>query len=162
MSITSIFKAIGDWLKDKFTHIKNDGAKVAISVTEGLKKALQSGVLDGIASIIDHIAGGSIADTVVDLLKANINKILSVELGLQGLPDDPSEDDLKAFTDSVIDAFTSLDKQGKSKLYTTLAAQIYGILKADLEDDGEITFASLVKDIEDAYQDYLKDVAEAA
>ena len=49
----------------------------------------------------------------------------------------------------------------KSKLYTVLASQIYGIIKVDLDAGTPLTFAELVKDVDEAYQLYLKDKADA-
>lgn len=151
-------KGILSWFANIFKHIKDDGAKVAITVTQGVKQFLDSGVADGLAKAIDGMVGTHLAEDAVTLLKDNVNKALAAELALQGLPDDPTGADVQAFEDSVIKAFTGLDAAGKSKLYTTLAAQVYGIIERDLNGKDNIPFAQLVADIEEAYQDYLKDV----
>lgn len=158
----SIFQKIGAWFKKAFTNVKKDGAKIAITITQGIKVALADGVLPAIASVVDGVTGGHIGAEAITLLNANIYKALAFELAIQGLPDNPTEADIKAFGDAAIKAMTGLDPTGKSKLYTTVASQIYGIIQTDVNKGVPLTFAQLVADVEEAYQDYQQDLADEA
>lgn len=159
MSLGTILKSIfgKDGFFDRlFTHIKKDVNVVAITVTEAIKLALDSGTAGFLAGIIDSLFKTHIAQDVLGLLKKFIPKILATELAIQGLPDNPTPDDILAFEQSVLKAFSVTDD--KSKLYTTLAAQLYGHIK-DALGDGKVTFAEAVIIIEATYQDYLTDKA---
>jgi len=152
----SIFKKIGAWFARVFKNIKTDGVKIAITITEGLKTALSNGILDFIAQAIP--GHSDIPKEIVVLLNQWIPKLLAAELALEGLPDKPTDRDILEFEKRVITAFGKVDN--KSKLYTVLAAQIYGIIKARVEDGASFTFAELVADVELAYKDYLEDIAD--
>lgn len=157
----SIFTKVGAWIAKIFKSIKNEGAHLAVAITEGVKGFLNAGVADALASVVDSIAGTHLAEDIVTLLKNNINKILAAELAIQGMPDNPTESDILSFENAVIKAFTGLDSAGKSKLYSTLAAQVYGILKAHADSGQAFTFAQLVADVEAAWADYQKDLADS-
>lgn len=156
----SIFTKVWDWLKGAFSYIKQDADKVAISITEEVKALLSSGVVTFLATFIDTEFKTTLGQDVVNLLNKVVPKVLAVELAIQGLPDNPTADDLKAFSDAVVKAFTGLDPQGKTKLYTTLAAQVYGIIETEVNKHEPVTFAELVAAVEEAYQDYLADLAD--
>ena len=151
----SIFTNIWNWLKKAFTYIEKDADKVAITLTEGLKTAMQSGVVGFIATALDGLTKSNVPSEIVTFLSANINKVLAVELAIQGIPDNPTQADILAFEQAVLKAFNVTSD--KSKLYTTLAAQIYGMLKAQADAGTQFTFAVLVQDVEAAYQSYLQD-----
>lgn len=153
----SIFKAIGAFFAKVFKFVKTDAAKVAIAVTEGVKTALLDGVLGFVAEIVDGLTKSQVPTEIVALIQANIYKILAVELAIQGLPDSPTEADILAFEQDVLTAFGVVSD--KSKLYTVLASQIYGIIKAQVDAGTKLTFAQLVVDVEQAYADYLADQA---
>lgn len=158
----SIFQKIGAWFKKAFTSVKTDGAKIAITITQGIKVALADGVLPAIGSVVDSVTGGHVGAEAIALLNANIYKILALELAIQGIPDSPTQADIQSFGDSVIKAISGLDATGKSKLYTSFAAQVYGIIQVDVNKGTPITFAQLVADVEEAYQDYQQDIADEA
>lgn len=148
------------WRLDKvFLYIKTDGAKFAIGITEGVKTALNSGVLNFVADIVSKTFPQlhDLPQTLVADLNKAIPTILAAELAVQGLPDNPTEADILAFENNILKAFSVTDQ--KSKLYTILAAQVYGIIKAEVDKGVTITFAQMVIDIEKAYQLYLADVA---
>lgn len=146
-----------NWVKKLFSSGIKDADKIAIVVTEEIKTGLQSGVIGWIANVAAGLLHSQIPTEIVTLLNNNINKVLAVELALQGIPDNPTADDILSFEQSVLKAFNVTDN--KSKLYTTLAAQIYGIILAQVNSGTKLTFAELVADVEAAYQDYLNDQA---
>lgn len=151
----SIFTKIGAFLKKVFTTILQDADQVAIAVTEGVKTALVSGTLGFIAEILDGLVKSNVPTEIITLIQNNIDKILATELAIQGLPASPTQADILAFEQRVLAAFGVTS--AKSKLYTTLAAQIYGIIQAQAQSGTTFTFAELVTDIEQAYQDYVAD-----
>lgn len=148
---------IWDWIKKTFKHVIKDSAPVAVTVTELLKAALNSGVGSFLIKILDDLTHSHIPDDVVLLLNKALPKILAVELAVVHLPDTPSEVDILAFEGRILAAWGVYDN--KSKLYTTLAAQIYGILQRTYQDTPDVppTFAEWVRDVEEAWKDYLKD-----
>jgi hypothetical protein len=151
----SIFTSIGAFLKKVFVDITQDADKVAITLTEGVKTALVNGTLGFIANILDTLTKSGIPTEVVNLVSANIDKVLAVELAIQGLPANPTAADVLAFEQSVLAAFGVTSD--KSKLYTVLAAQIYGIIQVQVNNATAVTFAQLVADVEQAYADYVQD-----
>ena len=156
----SLFSKIGDFLKRVWTSIKDNCDTVAITITEVIQSGLKSGTLYTAATIIEEIAPttGKLPETIVAKLQVVIPKILAVELAIQGLPSNPTTADIQTFETSVLTAFGLLDD--KSKLWSTLSAQIYGIIKADVDKGTKYTFAQCVIDVENAWQAYQQDLAD--
>lgn len=145
------------WFKDIFKNVIKHADVVAITVTEEIKDALNTGAAGFFASLIDKLTKSHIAENIVDFLKTNIGKVLAVELAVQGLPDNPTSDDILKFETDILNAFGKISNT--SKLYTTLAAQIYGLIDTTLKNtpDTPPTFAEWVRVVEGSYQDYLLD-----
>lgn len=141
------------WLKKAFTSIKTDGAKIAVVITQDLQDSLTSGIAEGLAKVVEAIFPSvhNLPEEIVADLKLIIPKVLTLELAVIGLPDNPTEQDIKDFEARILDAFNVHDD--KSKLYTTLAAEVYGILER--HQGNSWTFAQLVAAVEEAYQDYI-------
>jgi hypothetical protein len=156
----SIFKSIGAWFKKVFTGGLQDADKIAILVTQGVKEALLDGALGFIADLLDGLTKSQVPTEIVNLIRANIGKILAVELAIQGIPSSPSQADILAFEQDVLNAFGVVSD--KSKLYTVLASQIYGIIQAQVEAGTKFTFAQLVADVEQSYIDYTNDQNETS
>ena len=151
----SIFTKIGAWFAKTFSSALQDADKIAITVTEAFKNAMVTGVVGWVAEILDGLTKSNVPTEIVTLIQNNIDKVLAAELAIQGLPASPTAADILAFEQSVLKAFGVTSST--SKLYTTLAAQIYGIIQAKVQAGTKFTFAELVDDIEAAYQDYLTD-----
>ena len=154
--------SIWKWIAGIFTSVKNDAAKIAVSITEGVQTVLKTGILKPVAELIDASLHTHLGEDALALLDANINKILAVELAIVGLPDNPTPDDITAFANRVSEAIAGKDLTGKSKLWTVLSAQVYGIIETEVNKNEPVTFAALVSDVEQAYQDYKADLAEVA
>lgn len=156
----SIFTKIGAWFAKIWKSLKESGIQVAVTITESIKSALDSGSVGWFATLIEEVfpVTGKIPEEVVAALKANIVKILAAELAVEGIPDNATAADIQTFENNVLAAFKVTD--AKSKLYTTLAAQIYGIIEA--HNGNTWTFAQLVAAVEQAYQDYQTDNATPA
>lgn len=131
-------------------------APVAIVITEAVKTILASPTAGLLESIIDSVTGTGIAVSAANAINAKIPGILAAELAIEGLPANPTQADILAFEQRVMAAFNI--SSDNSRLYTVLGAEIYGIINA--QSGKPITFAILVADIEQAYQDYQKDLAD--
>jgi hypothetical protein len=144
------------WFKKVFLATKTNFDTVAIAITQDLQNALNSGVVDVIAKFVEGTFPSvqKLPEAIVAELKLIIPKILVAELALQGLPDNPTQEEVQAFAESVAKAFNV--NQSNSKLWTVFGAQVYGILL----NDKTKTFASLVLDVEQAYQALQADLAD--
>jgi hypothetical protein len=151
----SIFTKVGEWFAKEFSSTVQDADKIAIAITEATKQALNDGVLNFVAEIVDGLTKSGVAEEIVTLVSAHIYQVLAVELAIQGLPANPTPADILTFEQAVLKAFGVTSD--KSKLYTQLAAQIYGLIQAQVNAHLSFTFADLVKAVEAAYQDYLQD-----
>ena len=153
----NLLQKIEAWIAKEFTDFKSQGAKIAVAITEDIQTALKSGIVGGLADVVSAVFPSvkNIPQEIVAELQLIVPKILAAELALQGLPANPQPADLDAFATNVLASFNV--KNNNSKLYTTLAAQVYGILQADTTD----SFASLVNDVEQAFQDFQQDQADA-
>lgn len=154
--------SIFTWIAKLFRSIKDDAAKVAVAITEGIQTALKAGILTPIADILDATFKTEIGEEVIAFLDANINKILAAELAVESLPDTPTPDDVTAFASRVSNAIAGKDLTGTSKLWSTLAAQVTGIIETKVNNKEPLTFAVLVDAVEEAYQDYKADLAAQA
>ena len=154
-------KNLWTWFKNLFKNILKHADIIAITVTEEIKNALDTGVAGFLANLVDQLTKSNIATDVAAFLKKNIPKILAAELAVQGLPDNPTVDDILKFETDILNAFGKISNQ--SKLYTVLAAQIYGLIDTTLKTtpDTKPTFAEWVQVVEAAYQDYVLDQQDA-
>lgn len=156
--MSNIFKSIGAWFSKIFKSVQQDGDKIAIVITEDVQEALKSGVVDGLAGVISAVFPSvkNVPEEVVGYLKVLIPKLLASELAVEGLPADPTEADIQAFIQRVLAAFNV--NNNNSKLWTTLASQVYGLLQTYINAPTQ-SFADLVKVVEQAYIDYVQDQA---
>lgn len=144
------------WLGRVFVSHAVSAAPVAVTITEGIKAILANPVSLTLENMFDLVTGTNIAVNVAATVNAIIPKILAVELGIEGLADNATPEQILAFEQSVLAAFNVTSNN--SKLYTMLGAQIYGILQAA----PDTKFATLVDDIEKAYAAYQKDLSANA
>ena len=155
-----VLQDIGAWFKKVFGHAIKDIDKIAITVTQYIKIGLETGVVQAIAKALDGVTG-HISTEVYDFLNKEIPKLLAAELALQGLPENPTEADIIAFENAVLAAIVSKTDQQKSAVWTKLTAQVFILFSDALKaNNGHLTFAEIVGIIEQAYQDYLQDVAD--
>ena len=155
----TFFGKIFAWIGKVFSA--PDLLKAAISITEIVKNFVQSQVVTGLADLVDSAFHTTLGATVLADVNKVINTTLASELALEGFPNGGTEEQIAAWEQNIIKAVTGLDPTKQSKLYTTLAAQVYLILKPEIAA-GNITWATIIKDIEQTYQDYLADQAAAA
>ncbi len=153
MSLGSILKAIGHWFSKAFNNIKHDAAPVAVAITQYLKTALDSGLLKTIADLIP----GDIGKEVLAVLQNAVPKALAIELGLEGIPDNATPDQIQAFILSVEKAIGGKSWQEKSEFWTKFSVNIYNTIQTDINnspDHASISFAQIVELIEETYQAY--------
>lgn len=155
-----IIAKIGGWLKKIFKVFKDDIAKVSVSITQAIKESLDNGFLPDIAQVIDNLTNSHIASSVVDYAAKNVNKWLAVELGINGLSDEPTFEEIEEFSANVAQAFGSLSFEKRSKILTELAIFVRDELKELKEDDGVLSWADKVKIVQDAYFELMKLKAE--
>lgn len=160
MSLKTLLQHIGAWFKKTFNNVKNNIAPVAISITEAIKHSLDNGMLPEIATIFDHITGSHVSSDIIAAIKVNIDKVMLSELALQGLPDNATPEQITAFEQAILKAFTGKDSFGRSKLFTTLAVQIHADLQTLLNQETPAKFADIVKAIEEAWAQYQADLAD--
>lgn len=156
----SFFGGIINAIKKFFSGGFKNLDKVVLAVTEGVKKALNDGIFNFVAQILDTLTKSNVPTEIVDILNKNIYKVLAVELAVQGLPSQPTPDEILEFEKAVLKAFNVTSD--KSKLYTTLAAQLYGLIQDQLKPGHGLTFAQIVAIVEQTYLDYLADQQETS
>lgn len=155
-------KSIFAWFGRIFKTVKDDAAKIAVAITEQVQKGLQSGIFFGVAVIVDDTFHTHLGEEVVNFLNNNIHKLVAAELAIEGLPDNPTQADIEAFAERISEAIAGKDLTGKSKLWTSLGAQITGIIETQVNGKEPITYAVLVADVEQAFNDYKADLAVQA
>lgn len=147
-------KKIGNWTVEH-------AAPTLVALIGTLQSFWNTGTPGFLAGILDQLTKSGVPTTVVNAVGKELPNMLAVSLAIQGLPADPTDQQVIDFEQRVLAAFNVHDD--KSKLYTTLGAQLLGIIRRDLIPGQKFTFAKLVTDLEEAYQDYLADkAAEAA
>jgi hypothetical protein len=159
MSIFSIFVRAWTWFTKNFiNHIQSAG-HVAFVITETIKTLLANPITGFLTNIADTVTGTQIPTEIANAINAIIPKILAVELSIQGLPANPTPADIQAFENEILASFSV--SNNNSKLYTVLAAQIYGVIQANIAN-GTTNFAGWVIAIEQIYTDYKADLAANA
>lgn len=155
MSLFSPLLNVFGWFKRTFIdHIKST-AIVAVTITETLKTLLNNPVTGFLLNLADGITHTSLPTDVAGVVNNAIPKILAVELSIEGLPDNPTPDQILAFENSVLKAFNI--NNDNSKLYTTFGAQLFGIIQSKLAD-GKLTFAEGVEAVQSGWNDYQNDL----
>lgn len=150
------------WLWDQIKKIGawtvQHAAPTMVAVIGTLQNFWKTGTPGFLAGILDQLTKSGVPSTVVAAVGKELPNMLAVALAVEGLPADPTDQQVIDFEQRVLAAFNVHDD--KSQLYTTLGAQILGIIRRDLIPGQKFTFAKLVADLEEAYQDYLNDLAD--
>lgn len=155
MSIFSPFISAWNWFKKTFVDHTQSAASVAFVVTQTVKTLLANPVANFLENIADTVTGTQIATNAANAINALIPKVMALELGIEGLPDNPTQADILAFEQRIMSAFNVTDNN--SKLYTVLAAQIYGIIQNTLNNTSG-NFVDWVSAVQQAYLDYKADL----
>lgn len=145
--------AVGHFFANAFKWVETDGAKIAVAIVDELKTLLSSGTLDFFAQIMDGLTHSNIPTEIVDKLRTELPKATAIALGIQGFPENPTEQDIQNLSQTILTAFGIA--ADKSQFYSTLGAKIISIIRANTMPGQTFTFATLVTDLEQTYQAYL-------
>lgn len=157
MGLFSDISQAFSWLKKVFTSHSASADSVAITITEAIKSILANPVANFLEQVGDAVTHTNLPTDIANCLSNTIiPKVLAAELALQGLPPNPSVQQIQAFGQAVLTAFNVTSDN--SKLYTVLTAQIYGEIQTTLNTTPG-KFADWVIAIEASYADYQKDLA---
>lgn len=147
--------SIGSWFAKAFKNIQTDAAPVAVTIVEEIQTLLKSGVATFIENTVDALLKSGVPTEIANAIGSALPKILANLLAIEGLPADPTDVQIAAFSQAVLGAWDVTDD--KSRIYTTLGAQIIGIIRASTVPGQKFTFAVLAADLEEAYQDWQAD-----
>ncbi len=159
MGLFSDFSRAWTWFTKVFVSHIVSAAPVAVTITEMIKALLANPVTGFLANIADAVFSMQLPTNVANLAINAINQILAVELGIEGLPANPTPDQILAFETAILKTFDI--SSNNSKLYTLLGAQVYGIIQTNIAK-GTTNFGSWVIAIEQIYALYKKDLAANA
>jgi hypothetical protein len=146
-----IFGSAWDWVKEKLAKADDKLLDVAIHITNLVKDALNSGVVDIITAAIP----GTLDDKLVAIVREKIPLILSKELLLKAVGTPATEEEAKALTEELLAGFGVLSDADKAEFYTTVAAKVYMFLH-EHEHGEKVTFGEAASLAEDMYQAWLK------
>jgi hypothetical protein len=158
--------SIWTWFGGIFHTIKVKVAPIIVSILEVLKGAEESGVADAISSFIDKALHTHVLEDINALVKKNIYNAIAVFLSLEGLPDNPTDEQIKAFVAIAVTALAGkvAAETIKGKVYQDFGIQLYDIIKKEIAasklSGKAVTANQIAIDIEEAYQDYV--AAQAA
>lgn len=158
--------SIWTWIGGIFHTIKVKVAPVIVSILEVIKGAEESGVADAISKFIDDALKTHIAEDINAQVKKRIYDAIALFLGIEGLPDSPTPDQIKAFVAVATQALAGkvAAESVKGKVYQDFGIQLYTIIQSQVDaaklSNNPVTANQIAGDIEEAYQDYV--AAEAA
>lgn len=159
MSLISDITDAFSWLKKTFIDHIQSAAQVSVTVTETIKTLLANPITGFLENLADAVTGTQVPTNIANAIVGIIPKILAVELGIEGLPANATPAQILAFEQAVMTAFNVTSNN--SKLYTEIAARVYGIVQANIAN-GTTNFAAWVTAVEAAYADYQKDLTANA
>lgn len=141
-------------------------APMVVGILEAVQGLEDTGLLPGLAKIIDTATGGKGAETINADLKAALPKAIAVFLGVEGLPANPTEQQEKDFETAILNAVVSKKAQQTvpGQVISALSIQIYDLIKkiaADHADGSAVKAAEIVTAVEEAWVDYQNDLAAA-
>lgn len=156
MSLKSILHDVGAWFAKAFKTVRDDADTVAITITQNIKLALDTGLV----KVITDLIPGTLDDKILAFLQTAIPKALAVELALKGIPDNPTPEQIQEFILLVEQTISSKkDWQEQSAFWTKLAVNIYNQIETDLNknpDQPNLSFADMVAIVDSAYDQYVE------
>jgi len=155
------------WLGGLFHHLKVKIAPAVVGILEVVKGAEESGVVDGLAKVVDQAFHTTAAENGNALLKKGINSALAAFLAIEDLPDNPTEDQVQKFGKDVLTAVAG-KKAAQSipgQVNVNLGAQLWVIIdkiyQGHKADGGKVTAAEIITAVQEAWQDLQDDIARA-
>lgn len=155
--------SIWTWLAKIWTDIKIKVGPLVVGILHVIQGAEDSGIVDGIAKVIDDATKTKIAEDANAELKVVVLDGIAVELAVDKLPANPTDADVKAFESAIVTAVAGKKAVGvKGKAVLDLGVQVYDIVQKTLAahvDGTKVTAQEITTDVEDAYQDWQADLA---
>lgn len=154
----SIFVWFGKEVAKLFHSLKITVAPMVVSILELVQTAEDTGLLPGIAKIIDDMTKGKVAEDINTAIKAGVLNAIALFLGIEGLPANPTEQQEKDFSAAVLNAVLSKKAQQSvpGKVISALGVDIYDIIQKSVAahtDGTKVTAAEIIEDVELAFQD---------
>ncbi len=158
--------SIWTWIKNLGHHIKIDVTHIVVPALQLLQGLEDDGLLPGIAKLLDSTTGHLSTEINAVLQKAIIAGI-AVGLGIEGLPDNPTPQQVLDFSNAAVAALAGKKKLGiKGEAITHLGIQLYntitGIIDADKLANVKVTYGQIGKALEDTYQQLQQTLADIA
>lgn len=154
------------WFGNLVHSAKVDIGKVLVPIMEAVQGLETSGVLPTIAAVLDK-ATAHLSTTINEALKKAIPAGLAAALAIEGLPDNPTDQDVKDFTTRIVNAVVS-KKAAQSvpgQVISNLIAQTYKVIEGILTEahtaGSNVTFAQITGAVEKVYQAYQADIIAA-
>lgn len=147
--ISKLFAFKFVWIGKLFKSANKHLLQVAIDVTNTVKAALNSGVVD----IITGLIPGTVDNNIVALLRAQLPVILADELLLQSAPSITTQPEAQDLAKKLVDSFGLMSDTDKEQLYTSVAARIFIFLQAH-KNEQKITFGQGAALVEGFYEDW--------
>lgn len=146
----TFFGKIFGWIGDLFHNANKDLLQAAIDITNTIKAALNSGIVDFITGLIP----GTLDDSIVAALRTQLPVLLADELLVQSVGTPATEADAQLLATKLVDSFGLMTDAKKEKLYTSIAADIYIFLQNHLHGE-KVTFGEAASLAESMYQAWL-------
>lgn len=146
-----IFGTAWDAIKSVFTAADKTLLKLAISITNAVKDALNSGITDFITKLIP----GDLDDKIVEILRAKLPVLLADELLIEAAGEITTEEQARELGIKLVDSFGGLSDEKKERLYTSLAAEIYIFLQKHAHGE-KVTFGEGAALAESMYRSWLE------
>lgn len=149
----SIFQKIGAWFASVFSDIKLHIAPLVVTILEGIKSAEDDGVLPAIAAALDQVSG-HLSTEINTFLQKQIANALAAAVAVEGLPDSPTVDDIKAFEARVFTAIGAQKLIAPGQNWTTFGAEVFVLISDAVKaSNGHLTYAVIIGLIESSFQD---------
>lgn len=154
------------WLAKVWHAFKVSVAPMVVGILELLQGGEDSGLFNGLSKIIDDATGSKVASDINAKLKAILPNAIAALLGVEGLPANPTDDQIKDFEQKILNAVISKKAQQSvpGQVISALGVQIYDIIKklvAEHADGSAITAAQITNAVEEVFQDLQADKAAA-
>lgn len=155
------------WIGGLFHSLKVKISPAIVGILQIVKGIEDSGVVDGIAKVIDNTFHTTAAENGNALLKKAVNSALATFLAIEDLPDNPTEEQVQKFGKDVLTAVAG-KKAAQSipgQVNVNLGAQLYVIIDKIYQghkvDGGKVSAGEIATAVEEAWQDFQNDLARA-
>jgi hypothetical protein len=155
------------WLGNFLHGVKVKIAPVVVGILNVVSGLETTGVLDGVAKVIDTYFKTSLAENVNALVKANVIKQLALWLGVEDLPASPTVAQEQQFSQDITQAFLSKKAQQSvpGQVAQELGVQVFNIIQttvgADKVADKAVSAGQMATMVEEAFEDLQGDIATA-